>query len=377
MIRNSLSVCALAMVSMLSACGGGGGGGGGDGGGGSTDVGIDNPATISNSNFGEIAGLAVRSNLIVADNPNYNEGYPASIVGAEPRVMVNAVDLSRMQLVEISKVKPNEIITAELPAGIVPVDAKTDCGAAGDGTKTRTYLDDDRELSTRKVGDKLTIVYTGCKLELAQEASNCVLVTETAANKKFTLNGTVETEVTATNASGYTTKLVYTNLIVAGTAGTSTINGNLSLEVSDGSSKVLTLKTLDAAGLTSKTGDTLERLRNATIKYSDNQEGCTNPAPNNAYVIFKDVTVGEVASNKLGYVNVSVSSDLVGNSATNGGFPNSGAFVVQGQGDNRMIITADPTTGKANIKFNVGTIPCTTPQPWDHIFQGLPGGCLN
>ncbi len=370
MTRSALSIITIAITSFLSACGGGGGGGGGDGGGGSVD--INTQTSITNANFGEVAGLAVRSNLIVADSPNYNEGFPAAAVGETPRNSVNVMNMSRMQLVEISKVKSSEMVSAVLPIGAAPQNGASNCGAtAADGTKTKTYIDSDEELTTRVVGDKLTIDYSGCKLDLQQEAQNCVQLSERPNN--LTLNGRVETLITGVSGADYTTQLTYTNLVVAGTRGSSTINGNIVISVVEGTPKTITLTTVDSAGLTTKTGNETERLRSATIKYTDDQQGCgTTPASNNAYAILKTVTRGEVASSALGYVNISVEEDLIGDSDVEGGFPSSGKVHIEGAGGTNLDIVA-AVGGKATITIN-GTTPCG-PQTWNDLFQGLPGGC--
>ena len=117
MIRNSLSIGALAMTAFLSACGGGGGGGGGT-------ATIDTPVSITGANFARVASLAVRSNLIVADSPNFNEGYPAAVVASapccnesfKPVVMSVCVNWSRMPAcaehakMELSKINAKRYI---------------------------------------------------------------------------------------------------------------------------------------------------------------------------------------------------------------------------------------------------------------------------
>ena len=369
MIRNSLSICALATTAFLSACGGGGGGGSGGGGGTAT---IDTPVNISGANFARVASLAVRSNLIVADSPNYNEGYPAAVVASAPLPSVNVMNLSRMQLVEINKVKPSEMVSAEAPIGAAPVNSTTDCGAPGDGTKTKTYIDSNNELTTREVGNKLTIFYSGCKLVLQQEAQNCVLIS--APNKIVTLNGTVETEITeVTSPTVYKSQLTYTNLNVTTTRGATIINGKLLISLADGSPKI-TLTSVSGSPLTQAGGGVTERLRNATIQYDDNQQGCDpNLANNNSYTILA-TTTAEVASSDLGFVTVSVTTPLTGDSdSPGGGFPEVGSIKIASDGGSKMIITAAGNS-KANVEVNGTPIRCTP--TWLQIFEGaLPAGC--
>ena len=118
MIRNSLSICALATTAFLSACGGGGGGGSGGG-----TATIDTPVNISGANFARVASLAVRSNLIVADSPNYNEGYPAAVVASAPLPSVNVMNLSRMQLVEIKDRKSTRLNSSHVLRSRMPSSA--------------------------------------------------------------------------------------------------------------------------------------------------------------------------------------------------------------------------------------------------------------
>ena len=368
MTRSALSIITIAIISLLSACGGGGGGGGGGG----SSVDINTQTSITNTNFGEVAGLAVRSNLIVADSPNYNEGFPATVVGETPRNSVNVMNMSRMQLVEISKVKPSEMVSAVLPIGAAPQNGPSNCGAtAAEGTKTKTYIDSDNELITRNVDDKLTIDYSGCKLDLQQEAQNCVQVSDRPNN--LTLNGRVETLITGVSGADYTTQLTYTNLVVTGTRGSSTINGNIVISVVEGTPKTITLTIGDIAGLTTKTGNETERLRSATIKYTDDQQGCATAASNNAYTILNTVTQGEVASSVLGFVNVNVTADLIGDSDIDSGFPSSGSFHIAGAGGTNLDIVA-AGGGKATVKINNNNA-CANAQTWNDLFQGLPGGC--
>ena len=369
MIRNSLSICALAITAFLSACGGGGGGGSGGGGGTAT---IDTPISIG-ANFARVASLAVRSNLIVADSPNYNEGYPAAVVASAPLPSVNVMNLSRMQLVEINKVKLNEMVGAQLPIGAAPVPATTNCGAAGDGTKTKTFVDSDNDLTTRNVGDKLTIVYSGCKLVLQQEAQNCVLIS--APDKIVTLNGTVETEIKAfTSPTVYTSQLTYTNLNVSTARGASTINGKLLISLADVSPTKITLTSVSGSPLTQAGGGVTERLRNATIQYNDNQQGCDpTVANNNSYTILA-TTTAEVASSDLGFVTVSVTTPLTGDSdSPGGGFPEVGSINIASDDGSKMTIEAAGNS-KANVVVNGTAITCTP--TWLQIFEGtLPAGC--
>ena len=370
MTHNSLSICALAMTVFLSACGGGGGGGGGGG-----TATIDTPVSITGANFARVASLAVRSNLIVADSPNFNEGYPAAIVGNAPPPSINLMNLSRMQLVEINKVTPSQMVSPELPIGVRPItDAgQTSCGPLG-GTKTKTYTDSDGDLDTRVFGDKLVIVYTDCKLELTREANNCVQISET--DKVVTLNGTVETLITAaTSATVFTSQLTYTNLNFATARGAATINGKLLISLAAASPQI-TLTTVDSSPLTTTGGGVTERLRGATIKYDDNQQGCdVNLASNNNYSI-KSSTTGEVASSDLGFVNMTVTSDLVGDSdspAPDSGFPVSGRIdIVGGSGTNMTIVAAG--SGTAVVAYN--RLPDCKLR-WIDIFNNtLPSTCL-
>lgn len=366
MTRSALSIITIAITTFLSACGGGGGGGGGGG----SSVDINTQTSITNANFGEVAGLAVRSNLIVADSPNYNEGFPAAVSDVAPLNSVNVMNMSRMQLVEIDKVKSSEIVSPVL-VGLAPQNGPTPCG--GGGTKTKTYIDSDNELTTRNVGDKLTIDYSGCKLDLQQEAQNCVQVSDRPNN--LTLDNRVETLITGVSGADFVTKVTYTNLVVTGTRGSSTINGNIVISVENGvaTTKTITLTTIDSAGLTTKTGNVTERLRSATIKYTDDQQGCATAASNNAYAILNTVTQGEVASSVLGFVNVSVTADLIGDSDIDSGFPSSGRVLILGAGGTKLEIAA-VGGGKANITLN-NINPCTNAQTWNDLFQGLPGGC--
>ena len=366
MTRNSLSIGALAMTAFLSACGGGGGGGGGG------TATIDTPVSITGANFARVASLAVRSNLIVADSPNFNEGYPAAVVASAPLPSVNLMNLSRMQLVEINKVKPSEMISAAAPIGAAPAGGTTDCGALGDGTKTKTFVDDDNELTTRKVGDKLTIVYTGCKLVLQQEAQNCVLIS--APDKIVTLDGTIETEITeVTSSAVYKSQLTYTNLNVSTTRGATIINGKLLIALAASSPKI-TLTSVTGSPLTQAGGGVTERLRNATIQYDDIQQGCSpNVVNNNNYTIFNSTT-GEVASSDLGFVTVSVTSNLGGDSdSPGGGFPDTGSIRIASDNGSNMTITAAGSS-TANVVVNGTAISCTP--TWLQIFDGnLPSGC--
>ena len=155
MTRNSLSICALATTALLSACGGGGGGGGGG-----SSVSLDTPASITGANFSEIASLVVSSNLLVADSPNYNEGYPAAVIGGPQPTTVNVMNLSRMQLAEVKKVTPAEVTGPELPIGVRPVADEVDTPCSGGGTKTKRYTNaaggPDTDLDP-VTGDKLVI----------------------------------------------------------------------------------------------------------------------------------------------------------------------------------------------------------------------------
>ena len=367
MTRNSLSICSLAITAFLSACGGGGGGGGGGG-----TATIDTPVSITGANFARVASLAVRSNLIVADSPNFNEGYPAAVVASAPLPSVNVMNLSRMQLVEINKVKPSEMISAEAPIGAAPVGGTTNCGAVGDGTKTKTFIDADNELLTRNVGDKLTIVYTGCKLVLQQEAQNCVLIS--APDKIVTLNGTIETEITeVTSPAVFKSQLTYTNLNVSTTRGATIINGKLLIALAAGSPQI-TLTSVTGNPFTQAGGGVTERLRNATIKYDDNQQGCDpSLVNNNNYTIFNSTT-GEVASSDLGFVTVSVTSNLGGDSdSPGGGFPETGSIRITSDNGSNMTITAQGSS-TAEVVVNGTKISCTP--TWLQIFDGnLPSGC--
>ena len=366
MTRNSLSICALAMTAFLSACGGGGGGGGGGG-----TATIDTEAQIDDNNFARVASLAVRSNLIVADSPNYNEGYPAAIVGNAPPSSINLMNLSRMQLVEIIKVKPSEMISAEAPIGVRPITDSGPTPCALGGTKLKTYTDDG-DLDTRNVNDKLVIEYTNCKLDLQQEANNCLSISET--DKTVTLNGTVETLITvATSTTEFTSQLTYTNLNFTTARGTATINGKLLISLAAVSPQI-TLTTVSGSPLTTSSGGVTERLQNATIRYNDNQQACgvTDPI-NNRYTILAGTT-GQVASSDLGYVTVTVASDLVGDSdSPGGGFPDSGIIEIRSDDASRMKITAAGNS-TATVEVNNTPRPCTP--TWLQIFNDtLPSGC--
>ena len=369
MTRNSLSIGALAMTAFLSACGGGGGGGGGGG-----TATIDTEAQIDDNNFARVASLAVRSNLIVADSPNFNEGYPAAVVANAPPPSVNVMNLSRMQLVEINKVTPSEMISAEAPIGVRPI---TDGGTRRDcqlgGTKFKTYTDDG-DLDTRTVNDKLVIEYINCKLDLQQEANNCLSISE--PNKTVTLNGTVETLITAaTSTTVFTSQLTYTNLNFAiDGRGAATINGKLLISLA--ASPQITLTTVSGSPLTTSSGGVTERLQNATIRYNDNQQGCSVTDPNNNQYTILAGTTGQVASSDLGFVNVTVAADLVGDSdspSPDSGFPISGSIDIDGAGESKIHIDA-AGSGTADVKVNAKE-KCKL--RWIDIFNNtLPSTCL-
>ena len=365
MNRYPMNCFALALIVTLAACGGGGGGGGGGSGGGG-GVNIDTPVSITGSNFSQVASLAVRSNLIVADSPNYNEGYPAGAVGNAPLPSVNVMNLSRVQLVEINKVKPNEMVSAELPIGAAPVGGTTNC--ASGGTKTKTFTDDDNNLTTLRVGDKLVIDYANCAFALQQEANNCVLISET--NKNVTLKGAVETQITeVTSPLVYKSQLTYTNLVVTTARGTATINGKLLISLAAGPPQI-TLTSVDGSPLTQAVGGVTERLRVATIQYNDDQQGCDVNIPNNNnYTIF-NTTRGEVASSDLGFVNFTVPINLVGDSdSAGGGFPEAGTVRIDGAGGTFMtIVAAGGST--ANVTINGRAVSCPTTPTWLQIFNG-------
>ena len=331
---------------------------------------IDTPVRIDNTTFARVASLAVRSNLIVADSPNFNEGYPAAIVGNAPPPSVNLMNLSRMQLVEINKVTPSQMVSPDLPIGAAPVNGLSPCPLGGN--KTKTYTDFDNELATVERDNKLVIVYTGCKLELTQEANNCLSISET--DKTVTLNGAVETLITAaTSATEFTSQLTYTNLNFTTVRGTATINGKLLISLAAASPQI-TLTTVSGSPLTTSSGGVTERLQNATIRYNDNQQACgvTDPI-NNRYTILAGTT-GQVASSDLGYVTVNVISDLVGDSdSPGGGFPDSGIIEIRSEDASRMKITAAGNS-TATVEVNTTPRPCTP--TWLQIFNDtLPSGC--
>ena len=360
MTRNSLSICSLAITAFLSACGGGGGG----------TATIDTPVRIDNTTFARVASLAVRSNLIVADSPNFNEGYPAAIVASAPPPSINLINLSRMQLVEISKIKSNELISVEAPIGAAPVNGPTPCLLGG--SRNKTYTDLDNELTTIEKDNKLVIVYTDCKLELTQEANNCLSISET--DKKVTLNGKVETLITAvTSATVFTSQLTYTDLNFTTARGSATINGKLLISLA-ATSPHITLTTVSGSPLTTSSGGVTERLQNATIRYNDNQQGCSVTDPNNNQYTILAGTTGQVASSDLGYVNVTVSSDLVGDSdSPGGGFPDSGIIDIQSDDATKLRITAKGNS-TASVEVNNTARPCTP--TWLQIFSNtLPTGC--
>ena len=366
MTRNSRSICSLAITAFLSACGGGGGGGGGGG-----TATIDTPVSITGANFARVASLAVRSNLIVADSPNFNEGYPAAVVGNAPPPSINLMNLSRMQLAEINKVKPSEMISAEAPIGVRPIIDSGSTPCALGGTKLKTYTDDG-DLDTRNVNDKMVIEYTNCKLDLQQEANNCLSISET--DKTVTLNGTVETLITAaTSSTVFTSQLTYTNLNFTTARGTATINGKLLISLAAASPQI-TLTTVSGSPLTTSSGGVTERLQNATILYNDNQQACSVTDPsNNQYTILAGTT-GQVASSDLGYVTVTVASDLVGDSdSPGGGFPDAGSIGIASDNGSNMTITAAGNS-TATVVVNGTAISC--PPTWLQIFSGnLPAGC--
>ncbi len=369
MTRSALSIFALATTAFLSACGGGGGGGGGNNG-----PTLDTPVSITGTNYDKIASLAVRSNLLVADSPNFNNGYPAAVIGVAAPTSVNVMNLTRMQLVEIKKPIAASFPGFELPAGVLITDqGQTPCDS---GTKTKTYTNAaggaDTDLDP-VVGDKLEIVYNNCKLNLTKEANNCVLVLEPDHN--ITLNGKVTTVITAvTSPSVYTAKLTYEGLGVAGTRSnqnfSSTVNGKLVIALS-ATSPQITLSTEGGDTLsTSEAGET-DRLSNAVIQYDDNQQGCGPGAPNNDYVI-RAGSHGKVANSNLGYVNASVVTDLGGNSASGDkGFPSSGSVLIQSDDGTKMTITTQNADGSVQLSINNSVATCAQPPKWSDVFNGL------
>ena len=81
-----------------------------------------------------------------------------------------------------------------------------------------------------------------------------------------------------------------------------------------------------------------------------------------------------MASSDLGYVTVTVTSALVGDSdSPGGGFPETGSIgIASDNGSNMTITAATPTT--ATVKVNGTAISCTP--TWLEIFSGkLPAGC--
>jgi hypothetical protein len=373
MTRTALSIFALATTAFFSACGGGGGGGGG----GSSGPTLDTPVSITSANYSKVASLAVRSNLLVADSPNFNNGYPAAVIGVAPPTSVNVMNLTRMQLVEIKKPIAASSPGFELPAGVIPDQGQQPCGATADfGTRTKTYTNAaggvDEDLAP-VIGDKLEIVYNNCKLNLTKEANNCVLVLE--SDRNITLNGKVTTVITAVNSpSVYTAKLTYEGLGVAGTRNSqsysSTINGKLVIALS-ATSPQITLSTEGSDTLSTSDGVETDRLSNAVIQYDDNQQGCVPAAPNNDYVI-RAGSRGKVANSNLGYVNASVATDLVGNSRTGDkGFPSSGSVLVQSDDGTRMTMSTLTPDGTVQLSINNSVVSCAQPPKWSDVFNDV------
>ncbi len=329
MIRSAFSISALAITAILSACGGGGGGGG------SSGPNLDTQATISAANFAQVASLAVRGNTVVADSPNYNEGYP------------------------------------EFDVGVTPVNGLENCGAVvADGTRTRTYTETDADPATRDVNDKLVIDYNNCKFDLKKEVNNCVNISETS--QVVTLIGRVETLVVGTTTTGYTSILTFSNLQVTLSGGTDTINGKLQMSSTVANPKQITFTSINSDPLRRVGGGVTERLRSATIAFTDNQQGCDTADPlNNAYTI-SSTTTSEVAASNLGFVNVTVTNNLGGDSDTDGGFPTSGAVTINGSGGTFMTLTTLAGGQVRMIINNVNQCDAT----WSQIFSGvLPAGC--
>ncbi len=373
MTRTALSIIALAMTTLISACGGGGGGGGGNNG-----PTLDTPISITAANYSQVASLAVRSNLLVADSPNYNYGYPAAVIGVAPPTSVNVMNLTRMQLVEIKKPIAASSPGFELPAGVLITDqGQQPCGATADfGTRTKTYTNATGGADTDLepvAGDKLEIVYNNCKLNLTNEANNCVLVLE--SDRNITLNGKVTTVITtASSPSVYTAKLTYEDLGVAGTRNnqnfSSTVNGKLVIALSTTSPQI-TLSTEGSDTLSTSDASGTDRLSNAVIQYNDNQQGCVPGVPNNDYVI-RAGSHGKVANSNLGYVNASVATDLVGNSASGDkGFPSSGSVLVQSDDGTKMTIATQSADGTVQLSINNSTVTCAVQPKWSDVFNDV------
>ena len=369
MTRSALSIITIAIISLLSACGGGGGGGGG----GSSGPSLDTQASITGANYDQVAGLAVRSNLLVADSPNYNNGYPAAVIGGFQPTTVNVMNLSRVQLAEMQKSRP--LNGSELPIGVRPVGDAGDSTCPLGGTMNKTYTDAlgaaDTDLDP-VANDKLVINYTNCRVNLLQEANNCLTISE--PNKEVTLNGTVTTLIASvTSVAVYAAKLSYSNLKVEAVRNnapvSSTVNGSINIALA-ATSPQITLSTAGSEILRTQTGSEVEQLSNALIRYDDNQQGCGPAAPNNSYAILPGST-GRVASSLLGYVDVSVTTALTGNSASgNSGFPGAGSVRVDGSGGTNMTISALNDAGEVQLAINGTNVNCppNVKPKWSDVF---------
>ena len=208
-----------------------------------------------------------------------------------------------------------------------------------------------------------------------------VLISE--LDKTVTLNGTVETLIEAVAGAVFTSQLTYSALSVMTPRGSSTINGKLVISQTGGTDNVITLTTIDSSPLTQTGGGVTERLRKATIKFTDNQQGCDPagaPIVNNNHYEIDTKTRGEVAASNLGFATVSVTNTLVGDSdSSDGGFPSGGSIRIEGgaggAGSTFMIITANGN-GTANLKINSNDANSCNPT-WIQLFDGntLPAGC--
>ena len=369
MIHNLRSISLLMLTAVLTACGGGGGGGGG---GSSNNSGI--PIQISTSTAGKAASLVVQT-VVVGESPNYNEAFPAAVVGVSLPA-VSAFNLSRAYVAEVRDAAAS---TTVLPTGVttpVPVSCKS-----GSGTKTYSNgaAGTADPITVHAVGDTLDITYTDCVIDLIKEGNNCI--SPTSPLKDIKLNGSVRTTITSyTSASVFNVLVAYNNLRVASSTGaTDTLNGSIavkqdgtaapSYDVTAESATGDTLRTTSSSGETQTLSATLIRVLDTQIAGAD----CSTatPANNNAYNV-KATSHGRVASSTAGYVDFTVNNDAVGDSDTaGGGFPDSGLITITGDGGISMTITG-VRSGNASVSIN-GSAACV--RTWVDLFAGNFSGC--
>lgn len=333
----SLLICGI----LLSACGGGGGGGGSGSGG--TPI-------YGDGNYQQAAGLAAR--VLDITFPNFNEGYPVA--------------------------RPAAPLTNGTPAP---------ANCPGGGTVTRTVNGDgnNNNGTTAETGESLTLQYNGCVVNIAQEASNCIV----PSTGNLTLTGPVRINVIQFDNSALP-KLTAISTITYGDQGSNTqfsirdVNNNetrfvgsieLNQSTTDGKTFDVIITSGGQSGLRSQ-GAVRDDIQSLTLKYTDVQDGCSSTDPNNnKYVIAATNTKGTVVSTSGALsglpVNFTVTTALTGSGELKG-HPTAGVIQLIGEGSTSVTVTArppvagdDPTDSAANIVLNGGAAAVTN--SWDGL----------